>query len=350
MRGKRKNAPSRREILRGAQVLGAAVLAPQAFSGCGSDPAGPFQHGVASGDPLPDGVILWTRVTRERDRAGRRHLGDRERSRAGADGRDRHRGDRRGARLHREGRRARAGAGADLLLPVPKYREPVADRAHPHRARRGRPAGALRRGVVLQPRPGLLPRLSRAGGARRSRRGHSPRRLHLRVGPGRLRKRPRSPSPRTSCSRLSDYRTRHAQYKRDPDLQEVHRQHPFIAVWDDHEIANNASQRRRREPPARDRGIWADRKAAALRALRRVDADPRTAGRPDLAQAGLGRSRRPRHARHPPLGADGRQRSAGGAAAARRIPRARCSATIRPPGWKDRSPARPRAGSWSRSR
>ncbi len=22
-----------------------------------------FQHGVASGDPLPDGVLLWTRVT-----------------------------------------------------------------------------------------------------------------------------------------------------------------------------------------------------------------------------------------------------------------------------------------------
>ena len=23
----------------------------------------PFRHGVASGDPLPDGVVLWTRVT-----------------------------------------------------------------------------------------------------------------------------------------------------------------------------------------------------------------------------------------------------------------------------------------------
>jgi len=39
---------------------------------------------------------------------------------------------------------------------------------------------------------------------------------------------------------LSDYRTRHAQYKREPELIAMHRQHPMIAIWDDHEFANNA--------------------------------------------------------------------------------------------------------------
>ncbi len=39
---------------------------------------------------------------------------------------------------------------------------------------------------------------------------------------------------------LSDYRTRYSQYREDPDLQAVHQQHPFITIWDDHEIANNA--------------------------------------------------------------------------------------------------------------
>jgi len=39
---------------------------------------------------------------------------------------------------------------------------------------------------------------------------------------------------------LSDYRQRYAQYRADPDLQAVHRKHPFITIWDDHEIANNA--------------------------------------------------------------------------------------------------------------
>jgi phosphodiesterase/alkaline phosphatase D-like protein len=50
----------------------------------------------------------------------------------------------------------------------------------------------------------------------------------------------RIPSPDREIVALADYRTRHAQYKLDPDLQEVHRQHPFIVVWDDHEISNNA--------------------------------------------------------------------------------------------------------------
>ena len=45
--------------------------------------------------------------------------------------------------------------------------------------------------------------------------------------------------PPTEIRALDDYRRRYALYRTDPDLQEVHRQHPFIAVWDDHEIANN---------------------------------------------------------------------------------------------------------------
>lgn len=38
---------------------------------------------------------------------------------------------------------------------------------------------------------------------------------------------------------LQDYRRRHAQYKADIDLQDAHQQHPFICVWDDHEVADN---------------------------------------------------------------------------------------------------------------
>ncbi len=39
---------------------------------------------------------------------------------------------------------------------------------------------------------------------------------------------------------LTDYRTRYAQYRLDSDFQAVHQQHPFVVIWDDHEIANNA--------------------------------------------------------------------------------------------------------------
>ncbi len=39
---------------------------------------------------------------------------------------------------------------------------------------------------------------------------------------------------------LQDYRDRYSQYRLDKDLQAVHGRHPFINIWDDHEITNNA--------------------------------------------------------------------------------------------------------------
>lgn len=39
---------------------------------------------------------------------------------------------------------------------------------------------------------------------------------------------------------LQDYRDRYAQYRLDPDLQAAHGHHPFINIWDDHEISNNS--------------------------------------------------------------------------------------------------------------
>jgi alkaline phosphatase D len=38
---------------------------------------------------------------------------------------------------------------------------------------------------------------------------------------------------------LVDYRTLYQTYRSDPDLREVHRLFPFIAIWDDHEFAND---------------------------------------------------------------------------------------------------------------
>ena len=56
---------NRRELLGG---VAASIVVPSALTldtGCSSSPDAPkhFVHGVASGDPLPDGVMLWTRVT-----------------------------------------------------------------------------------------------------------------------------------------------------------------------------------------------------------------------------------------------------------------------------------------------
>ncbi|RRR73085.1 alkaline phosphatase [Streptomyces sp. RP5T] len=38
---------------------------------------------------------------------------------------------------------------------------------------------------------------------------------------------------------LEDYRLRYALYKSDPDLRAVHAAHPFVVTWDDHEVENN---------------------------------------------------------------------------------------------------------------
>jgi alkaline phosphatase D len=45
--------------------------------------------------------------------------------------------------------------------------------------------------------------------------------------------------PSWGCNTLADYRNRHGQYKTDKNLQEVHRKHPWVVVWDDHEVEND---------------------------------------------------------------------------------------------------------------
>jgi len=76
----------------------------------------------------------------------------------------------------------------------------------------------------------------------------------------------RLPSPDREALTLGEYRQRHAQYKRDVDLQEAHRQHPFIAIWDDHEVANNAYRDGAANHQPETEGDWATRKAAAMQA------------------------------------------------------------------------------------
>ena len=50
----------------------------------------------------------------------------------------------------------------------------------------------------------------------------------------------RVPEPLHEIVTLSDYRLRHAQYKKDQGSKALHKQAPLIAVWDDHEFSNDA--------------------------------------------------------------------------------------------------------------
>jgi alkaline phosphatase D len=76
----------------------------------------------------------------------------------------------------------------------------------------------------------------------------------------------RIPEPRHEIVSLADYRTRHAQYKSDADLQAAHARAPFICVWDDHETANDAWLQGAENHQPESEGHFAVRKAAALKA------------------------------------------------------------------------------------
>jgi len=75
-------------------------------------------------------------------------------------------------------------------------------------------------------------------------------------------------NPRAHSSReittLEDYRNRHAQYKTDPELQLAHSRFPWILTWDDHEVDNNWAD----EIPedGQPRGAFLRRRAAAFQA------------------------------------------------------------------------------------
>ena len=75
----------------------------------------------------------------------------------------------------------------------------------------------------------------------------------------------RVPDPAREITSLGDYRRRHAQYKTDKDLQAMHAQHPMIAIWDDHEICND-SWRTGAENHNDGEGRWSRRRDAAIQA------------------------------------------------------------------------------------
>ena len=75
----------------------------------------------------------------------------------------------------------------------------------------------------------------------------------------------RVPSPPRELLSLADYRARYAQYRSDAHLQAMHAAHPVIAVWDDHEIANDCWDAGA-ENHGEGEGRWASRRDAAIRA------------------------------------------------------------------------------------
>jgi alkaline phosphatase D len=76
----------------------------------------------------------------------------------------------------------------------------------------------------------------------------------------------RSYEPAHETVTLADYRARYGHYRKDPDLQAMHRQHPFVVVGDEHESANTGWSRGADNHTAATEADWAGRRAAAAQA------------------------------------------------------------------------------------
>jgi len=73
-------------------------------------------------------------------------------------------------------------------------------------------------------------------------------------------------APAKECVTLEDYRARYAQYRSDPDSKVLAAAMPLIAIWDDHEIANDAwTDGAENHQPATE-GAFAARRDAAMTA------------------------------------------------------------------------------------
>jgi len=258
---------SRREMLR--LTAGAGMLPMSAWvAACGDDertvvrgPSGLFAHGVASGDPLADAVILWTRVSPSSPGAVRvdwEIASDPGFARVVAGG----------AVMTDESLDYTVKVDATGLAAGTTYyyRFDAQLRTSPIGRTRTAPSGP-----VDQVRVAVVSCSKYSRGLFLAYRSVASRAdldvvLHLGdyiyedAGAGEM----RAHDPPREILTLDDYRTRYAQHRSDPHLQEAHRQHPFITVWDDHESSNN-SFRDGAEGHGPEDGDWFERKATAQR-------------------------------------------------------------------------------------
>lgn len=273
--------PRRRTVVLAAAAT--AALAPltslgaSAAHAAGTAPA--FLHGVASGDPLPDGVLLWTRVTPTPESVPGSGLGPA--TQVGWEVAS----DKGFSRIVGSGT-VTASAAADHTVKVdvrglqPQtpywYRFTAGGAVSPvgrtlttpaHEAR----TEGVRFGVVscanwesgyfsayrhLAARTDLHAILHLGDYIYEYQSGGYPEAKYV----------VRPHEPKHEIVSLADYRTRHGKYKTDADLQALHHAHPVIAIWDDHEFANDswAGGAENHTPGAE--GEWAARAAAAKQA------------------------------------------------------------------------------------
>ncbi|MFF7354786.1 MULTISPECIES: alkaline phosphatase D family protein [Streptomyces] len=273
-------SPRRRTVVKAAAAT--AVLAgplAAALPARAADQAPAFLHGVASGDPLPDGVLLWTRVTPTPEATAGSGLGpDTEVNWVVAK-------DKAFTSIVAKGSVTASAVSDHTVKADVRGLEPATDYWFRFSAggtdspvARTRTAPAANADVSGL-RFGVVSCANWEGGYFSAYRHLAARSdldawLHLgdyiyeyKSGEYAARGtvvRPHAPANETLT--LADYRVRHATYKTDPDLQALHVKAPVIAIWDDHEFADNAWSGGAVNHTEGAEGTWTARKAAAKQA------------------------------------------------------------------------------------
>ena len=269
---------TRRAVL--ASGAGAAAVAGTASAARSAGVHRAFQHGVASGDPLPGAVVLWTRVTPTPEATPGSGLGPAvtvawevatdagfrkvvRRGRAGTDAARDHT-----VKLDATSLQPDTAYFFRFTLngqqsPIGRTRTAPAPTASPDRLRFGvvscanLQAGWFSAYRHLAARDDLTAVIHLGDYLYEYAPGE--------YGYGRSNTDIRPHVPAREMVGLADYRQRHAQYKADADLQALHARHPFIVTWDDHEVTNDA-WREGAENHQPDEGDYATRRAAAHQA------------------------------------------------------------------------------------
>ncbi|MEJ5920266.1 alkaline phosphatase D family protein [Corynebacterium sp. H78] len=76
----------------------------------------------------------------------------------------------------------------------------------------------------------------------------------------------RTHQPEHEIVTLQDYRRRYGEYRTDSDLQEAHRVKPWVVTWDDHEVANDSYHNGAENHTEGEEGSYAARRDAAIQA------------------------------------------------------------------------------------
>ncbi|MFN8309202.1 MAG: alkaline phosphatase D family protein [Chitinophagales bacterium] len=261
-----------KQILLGIAVLLSSLSFSQSHQGADRavlDPAyAPFYHGVASGDPLPDRVIIWTRVTTTDPSVivDWKMATDTAMSNVVASG----------STSTDTSKDYTVKVDVSGLLPGNwyYYQFITGGSVSPVGRTRTAPTGdndSLRLAVVScsNYQAGYFNVYNHI-----SKRNDIAAVLHLgdyiyeyqAKGYGYAGDSLRRHEPANEILTLADYRMRHSQYKLDPDLRFVHQQYPFICVWDDHESANDSYKDGAQNHTEGVEGLWVNRKSYAEQA------------------------------------------------------------------------------------